>query len=154
MSLILRRSLIFIALLLGGLMLYTFWFSIKADRYDDTAIPYLQTSVPIIAGWQYSRLAPLLSPRARADFENPELRRAYEKFEQLGQFESMLKPKYTQSFGDTSDALGDIEVVEYQAELQFTSGPAVIKVKLVADGQSYYIDHFGFQSAVFTQSQH
>ena len=48
MSLVLRRSLIFFALLLGGLVLYSFWYGIKADRYEATAIPYLETAIPEI----------------------------------------------------------------------------------------------------------
>lgn len=152
MSLILRRSLIFIVLLLGGLLLYTLWFGFKADRYDDTAIPYLESSIPRLASWQYDQLRPLLSPKAKLDFENKKLREAYRQFDRLGQFESMEKPRYTKSYGSTREALGDIEVVEYQVSSRFASGPAVIKVKLITDGASYYIDHFGIHSDIFINS--
>ena len=152
MSLVLRRSLIFIALLLAGLALYSLWFGIKADRYDDTAIPYLESSIPKLASWQYQQLRPLLSPKAKSDFESDKLREAYQNFNRLGRFESMEKPRYSKSYGGTSEELGDIEVVEYQASLQFDSGPAVIKIKLIADGDSYYIDHFGIHSEIFSDS--
>ncbi len=46
MSLILRRSLIFFALLLVGLVLYSVWYGMKADRYEETAIPYLESVMP------------------------------------------------------------------------------------------------------------
>ncbi len=151
MSLLLRRSLIFIALLLGGLILYSLWFGIKADRYDDTAIPYLESSIPRLVSWQYQQLKPLLSSKAKAEFENEKLREAYQQFDRLGQLESMEKPRYTKSYNASSEMLGDVEVVEYQISSQFDSGPAIIKIKLIADGSSYYIDHFGIHSEIFTE---
>jgi hypothetical protein len=149
MSLILRRSLIFFALLLAGLVLYSFWYGMKADRYEETAILYLESVMPKLTSWQYDQLRPLLSPAARLDFENEKVRAAYQSFSRLGQYQSMEKPRYTASRTDSSQEFGDIEVVDYQVSLQFDSGPAVIKIKLVADGKSYHIQHFGFHSEIF-----
>jgi hypothetical protein len=149
MSLILRRSLIFFGLLLAGLVLYSFWYGMKADRYEETAIPYLESVMPKLTSWQYDQLKPLLSPAARLDFENEKVRAAYQSFSRLGQFQAMDKPRYTASSHDSSQELGDIEEVDYQVALQFDSGPAVIKIKLVADGKSYHIQHFGFHSEIF-----
>jgi len=149
MSLILRRSLIFFALLLAGLVLYSFWYGMKADRYEETAIPYLESAMPKLTSWQYDKLKSLPSPAARLDFENEKVRAAYQSFSRLGQFQSMEKPRYTASRAESSKELGDIELIDYQAALQFDSGPAVIKIKLVADGKSYHIQHFGFHSEIF-----
>jgi hypothetical protein len=149
MSLILRRSLIFIALLIGGLVLYSFWYGIKADRYEETVVPYLESALPKLTSWQYEQLKPLLSPTARKDFENEKLRTAYLLFSQLGQLKSMGKPQYITDRFDSSTELGDIEVIDYQVPLQFDSGPAVIKITLAADGKSYFIHHFGFHSEIF-----
>jgi hypothetical protein len=150
MSTILRRSLIFIVLLMAGLVLYSVWYGIKADRYEETAVPYLETVMPKLTSWQYEQLEPLLSPSARLDFENEKLQAAYQSFSQLGQFQSMDKPRYTASRNDSSKELGEVEIVDYQVALQFDSGPAMIKIKLIADGRSYYVHHFGFHSEIFT----
>ncbi|MCP4429978.1 MAG: hypothetical protein GY806_03280 [Gammaproteobacteria bacterium] len=152
MPLILRRSLIFVALLLGGLVLYSLWFGMKADRFDDTAIPYLESSIPILASWQYEQLKPLLSPAAKSDFNNEKMQEAYQLFSRLGRFESMERPRYSKNHSDTSKEFGDVEVVDYQVPLQFETGPAIIKVKLIADGKSYYIHHFGIHSEIFSES--
>ncbi len=149
MSLILRRSLIFMCLLVGGLVLYSLWYGMKADRFEETAIPYLESAMPRLTSWKFEQLQPLLSPSARLDFENEKLRAAYQSFSKLGQFQSMDKPRYTASRDDSSKQLGDIEVVDYQVALQFDSGPAMIKIKLIADGNSYYVHHFGFHSEIF-----
>lgn len=121
MSFILRRTLIFVCLMLAGLVLYALWFGIKADRYDETAIPYLESAMPMVTSWQYHQLKPLLSPGARQDFENEKVRSAYQAFSQLGQFQSMDKPRYSTSHTGSSKELGDVEVVEYQVTLQFDS---------------------------------
>jgi len=148
-SLIIRRSLIFICLLAAGLALYAFWYGIKADRYEETAIPYLESAMPRLTSWKYEQLEPLLSPSARADFKNEKLRAAYQSYGKLGQFQSMDKPRFTASQSESSKELGDIEIVDYQVALQFDSGPAMIKIKLVADGNSYHVQYFGFQSEIF-----
>lgn len=148
MSLILRRSLIFFLLMVAGLVLYSLWFGIKADRYDATAIPYLEAAIPELTSWQYHRLRPLLSPGARRDFEDERLRKAYQSYDLLGQLRSMDKPRYVASHIDNSEDTGEIEVVDYEVNLQFDSGPAVIKVKLIADGSLYHIHYFGIRSEV------
>jgi hypothetical protein len=153
MSFILRRTLIFFGLMLAGLVLYALWFGIKADRFDETAIPYLESTMPMVTSWQYHQLKPLLSPGARQDFENEKVRAAYQAFSRLGQLQSMDKPRYSSSQKGSSKELGDVEVVEYQVTLHFDSGPALIKIKLVTDGETYFVHHFGIQSEVFLTEQ-
>ena len=153
MSLILRRSLIFIGLLAAGLVLYTLWYGIKADRYDDTAIPYLQAGLPKLTSWDYAQLKPLLSPAARQDFKNEKVQAAYQAFSRLGQLKSMGKPQFVANRFDSSEGGEDIEIVDYRVPLQFDSGPAVIKIKLIADGKSYYIHFFGIHSEIYTNSE-
>ncbi len=149
MSHLLRRSLIFFILLVAGLVMYALWYGIKADRYDETAIPYLESALPRLTSWRYEQLRPLLSPVAQQDFENEKVRAAYAAFSRLGQLISMEKPQYVASQSDNSDELGEIEMVDYQVILQLYSGPAMIKIKLVADGSSYRIQRFGIHSEQF-----
>ena len=102
-----------------------------------------------MSSWQFEQLEPLLSPGARSDFKNEKLRAAYQSFSKLGQYQSMQKPRFTASRDDSSKESGDIEIIDYQVELQFDSGPAMLKIKLIADGNSYYVHHFGFHSEIF-----
>jgi len=149
MSLILRRSLIFIALLVGGLVLYSLWYGIKADRYEATAIPYLDSVMPAVTSWQPEQLIPVLAPEAKAEFASEKLRAAYRSLARLGRFQGMEKPRFVASRADTSEQLGDVELIDYEVALRFDSGPALLKIKLVADGHSYYVRQFGFHSQVF-----
>ena len=153
MSLILKRSMIFVVLLIAGLVLYAVWYGIRADRYDDTAIPYLESALPILTSWQYTQLEPLLSPTARDVFESEKVRSAYRSYSRLGQFKSAGRPQYMGNSSDTSTALGDVEVIAYKVLMELDSGPAVIKINLVADGTSYYVNHFGIQSEMFADEK-
>ena len=146
MSLILRRSLIFMTLLVGGLVLYSLWYGIKADRYEATAIPYIDSVMPAVTSWQPEQLIPVLSPQAKTEFENQKVRAAYQSLGRLGHFQTMQKPRFVASRVDSSAQLGDVELIDYEVELQFDSGPAILKIKLVADGHSYHVRHFGFHS--------
>ena len=130
-------------------MVYALWFGIKADRFDETAIPYLESAMPSLTSWEYEQLKPLLSPAARGDFENEKVRAAYRSYDRLGQMISMEKPQYVASQTASSDELGEIEEVDYKVLLQLDSGPAMIKVKLVADGRSYHVHHFVIHSEQF-----
>ena len=149
---LLKRTLIFIALMIAGLVLYVKWFDTRADRYDEVAVPYLHDAVPVLAGWQVEPLLPLLSPDARRDFENDQLRNAYLGFSRLGSMLSMQKPQFLSSNSATSNSLGDVEIVEYEVVSEFDSGPARIKLKLLLHDQDYYIHHFGVYSEVFATS--
>jgi hypothetical protein len=149
MGSILQRTLIFVGLLVAGLVVYSGWYGIKADRYDETVVPYLKSSLPTLTSWQYSRLKPLLSPQARIEFDSDEGQAVYRLFSKLGRLESIGTPEYLGDRSETSEELGDIEVVAYQVPLQFETGPGVIKINLASDGERYYIHHFGIHSEIF-----
>jgi hypothetical protein len=149
MSLILRRSLIFMTLLVGGLVLYSLWYGIKADRYEETAIPYIESVMPAVTSWQPEQLIPVLSPDAKLEFTNAKVRAAYQSLSRLGQFQAMEKPRFVASRADSGEQLGDVELIDYEVAVRFDSGPAILKIKLVADGHSYHVRQFGFHSEIF-----
>lgn len=151
MSSIWRRSLVFIALLVAGLVVYSLWYGIKADRYDESVVPFLQSALPELTSWQYDRLRPLLSPEARVEFESEQGQAVYRLFSRLGRLESQGRPEYLGDRSDTTESLGDILLLAYQVPLQFESGPAVIKLNLAVDGQNYFIHHFGIHSEIFAE---
>lgn len=153
MSPILKRSLIFVALMAAGLVLYMYWYNIKAERYNDTAIPYLEKALPKMVSWQYSELEPLLSPTARTVFASEKVQAAYRGFSRLGMLQSMSRPEFMGNRSEKIDKLGEVELIAYQVSLEFDSGPATIKINLATDGQHYYIHHFGFHSEIFAGPQ-
>ena len=144
-----KRTLVFVALMIAGLVLYAKWFDIRADRYDESAVPYLRGVVPTLVDWQIEPLLPLLSPDARRDFENEGLRNAYLDFRRLGKMQSMQKFQFLTSNSAASKSLGEVEFVDYEVTAQFDTGPARIKLKLLLHGQDYYLHHFGFYSEIF-----
>ncbi len=149
MSPILKRSLIFIVLMAAGLVLYMSWYNIKAERFNETAIPYLEQALPKLTSWQYPELEMLLSPTAKTVFASDKVRAAYQEFSQLGQLQSMSRPEFMGNRSETFEELGDVELIAYQVQLEFETGPAVIKLNLASDGQRYYIHHFGIHSHIF-----
>lgn len=153
MSIVLQRSFIFIALLIAGLVFYSLWFGIRADRYEETAVPYLESALPKLISWRYRELEPLLSPEARLVFESKEVRAAYRSYSRLGQFKSAGKPQYIGNSSDSSSTLGDVELIAYQIQLEFDSGPAMIKINLITSSESYTINHFGIHSEIFTDEK-
>jgi hypothetical protein len=147
---VLKRSLIFIALILLGLALYVMMFSMNARSYDDTAVPYLNSTLPVIARWNFSELAPMLSPKARAEFETDKGKDVYRLFTQLGELKSIGKPQYIADQSEFSEGLGEVDIVSYTIPVVFESGPAVIKILLAGNGESYYIHHLGISSEIFS----
>jgi len=152
-SLVLQRSFIFITLLIAGLVAYSLWFGIRADRYEETAVPYLESALPKLISWQYAQLEPLLSPEARLVFKNEKVQAAYQSYSRLGQFKSAGKPQYMGNSSDSSSALGEVELVAYQVPLEFDSGPAMIKINLIASDGSYTVSHFGIHSKIFADDK-
>jgi hypothetical protein len=148
---ILKRSLIFAALLIAGLVFYVNWFNTNAERYDDTAVPYLNKILPVVARWKFSEFVPMLSPQARAEFETDKGKETYRFFTQLGVLESIGKPQYMADRPGFSDGLGEVDIVTYQVPVVFETGPAVIKILLASNGESYFIHQLGISSELFAQ---
>ncbi len=80
MSSVLNRSLIFVTLMVLGLVVYTQWFNIKAERFEKTALLYIEKTLPVVTGWQFEQFRPLLSPAARSWFESDKGRELYRLF--------------------------------------------------------------------------
>jgi nitrogen fixation-related uncharacterized protein len=152
MSILLKRSLLFLALMIAGLALYAFWYGISADKYDETAVPYFEKHLPDITSWKYSKLKPLLTPQAQSEFETEVGRATFLLFTKLGQFQSSGKPQYGTKGTEFSEGLGDVDIVSYTVPVLFDTGPAVIKANLVINGDSYIIQHMGISSEVFAQT--
>jgi hypothetical protein len=153
MSPILLRSLTFVGLLAAGLVLYSAWYGIKADRYDKSAVPFLESALPELTSWRYARLQPLLSPAARLEFESEAGQAVYRLFSKLGRLESQGRPQFMGDRSARIESLGDVQILAYQVPLQFETGPATMKVNLVYDGGNYSIHHFGIQSEIFTATE-
>lgn len=151
MPILFKRSLLFIALMIAGLALYSFWYGISADKYDETVIPYLDKNLPEITSWQYSRLKPLLTPQAQSEFETEAGRAAFILFTKPGTLQSVGKPQYGAKGSELSEGLGEVDLVSYSVPVEFDTGPAVFKLHLVINGDSYIIQHIGISSEVFTQ---
>jgi hypothetical protein len=147
---VVKRTLIFFALLVAGLVLYVQWFSIQADNYDKTVVPYLDAALPKLTSWQYTELRPLLSPQAQLEYDSAQGQATYQLLSKLGALEAAGKPAYLGDHSASSAGLGDIQLVTYQVPLEFESGPALIKFKLAIDArQQYFIHQFGIQSEIF-----
>ena len=146
-----KRTLIFVGLLVAGMVLYALWFGIKADNYDKTVVPYLDSALPKLTSWHYAELRPLLSPQAQLEYQSEQGQATYQLLSKLGALESVGKPAYLGDHSGSSPGLGDIQLVTYQVPLQFESGPALIKLKLAlaSDGKQYFIHQFGIHSEVF-----
>jgi hypothetical protein len=151
MHLILKRSLIFVTLMIAGLAVYVMWFDMKAEKYDETVIPYLNKALPKVSSWNYLKFKPMLSPRALAEFETDKGQAVYRLFTQLGNLESIGKPQYISNKSESSSGLGEVEIVSYSVPVVFESGPAVIKILLVSNGQSYFIHHLGISSGIYAE---
>lgn len=153
MHLFLKRSLIFLTLMVAGLAVYVMWFNMNAEKYDETVIPYLNKALPRVSTWNYSELKPMLSPRALAEFETDKGKAVYQLFTRLGNLESIGKPQYLSKETQSSSGLGEVEIISYSVPVVFESGPAVIKILLAANGQSYFIHHLGISSEIYPAPQ-
>jgi hypothetical protein len=152
MPTVLKRTLLFLTLMLAGVALYAFWYGISADKYDETAVPYFEKHLTDITSWIYSKLKPLLTPQAQTEFETKAGRATFLLFTQLGQFQFSGKPQFGAKGVEFSEGLGDVDIVSYTVPVVFDTGPAVIKANLVINGDSYIIQHIGISSAVFAET--
>jgi hypothetical protein len=153
MHFIVKRSLIFVVFMVAGLALYAIQFGMKADKFDETAVPYLEQNLPIVARWRFSDLKSRLSPQALNEFETDNGKSTYRQFSKLGRLRSLGKPQFKTSLTESSEGLGEVEILSYTIPTEFESGPGIIKVDLVSNGQSHLIHRFGISSAIFLEQK-
>ena len=151
MDSLLKRTTIFLGLMVAGLVFYVVWFNIKAESYDETAIPFLNDAIPRLSSWQLNEIEPLLSVQALELLSSEQGKAAYEGFAQLGQFKSMGKPQYKSENPAQTEELGKFRIATYNVPVEFDSGPAVIKINLAATDDNIYIHQFGIHSEVFAE---
>jgi hypothetical protein len=149
LSTLLNRTLTFVALMIAGVLIYSLWYGAKADRYDEVVVPYLDNAIPTITSWEYEQLAPLLSKPAQLEFETDKGREFYRLLTRLGLLVSSGKPEFRGDESVDIDSLGTAESVTYQIPLEFSSGPAVMKINLLLTSNKTFVHHFGIHSEIF-----
>jgi hypothetical protein len=70
--------------MIASVLIYSFWYGVKTDRYDEILVTYLDTNIPTITSWEYQQIAPLLSKPARLEFETDKGREFYRLLTWLG----------------------------------------------------------------------
>ncbi len=145
----LKRSLIFIALMVAGLLFYSLWFGMNADKYDKTVLPYLHSTLPMLDSWQYPDFKPLLSAQAQAEFETEAGQAVYRRLSGLGKYKSIGKPQYSTDRSEFISGQGEVNIVSYTVPVVFETGPATIKLHLILQDGSYLIHHFRVNSGIF-----
>ncbi|WP_092020609.1 hypothetical protein [Marinobacter zhejiangensis] len=138
-------------LLVGAIILAAgtaVWFGINASRNTDIAQPYFEEQLPVIVGWDYQKLEPLLSSSLKAAFRSHEGQQAFQQFSQLGQFESFEQLQYVGA--DSQVAIGDgvYDLLRFSLLGHFREGDARVLITLAQTETSFLVHGLSLRSDV------
>jgi len=123
-----------------------FYKKYQGSEYDKLAIPYIQSTIPVISSWDPVATKALMVPEIAATIPDDKYARAMDFFSQLGALQSLEEPEFTKAHVDEETDLGQQTILEYKVNASYANGDAEIDLKLLERDGSFEIYRFNFSS--------
>lgn len=140
--------------LLGLILLFAIlavWLSITSSKHIETATPYLNKNVPLIATWDFEQLRPLLTQAALEQFETVQGQKIFKFFSKLGTAKSFDQPEFQNSKSSVTTQEGANEIAIFTMGGNFENGYATFTITLESDDYKYKIQHLKINSDAFIE---
>lgn len=135
-----------IFVIITGISTYFIYSYVQSSKYADTAIPYIQKVLPQISIWDAAIVKQYMTPEILQTVPDENLKNLMLGLSRLGTLKSIGEFSFQGSEGASPATFGDIRVITYEIETEYSTGKAIVTLKLLVRGGSYEIYHFNFQS--------
>lgn len=110
-----------------GLYVYT---GKQADKYAQTAVPWLEQNMPAITTWKVEETWKRLAPEAKAIIDQRQLDAIINRYELMGIYKGMESPEFSRLASALSVLSGDAKI-NYSAKTHFSNADAILTITLV-----------------------
>jgi len=118
----------------------------QSAKYDGTAIPYIEKTLPELSSWDAERVTQCMAPEVISTISPENLDKLLKSLSQIGTLQSIGEATFkNRSTGDNVQ-YADSPVITYTVETQYSSGPATVTLSLLERDGGYQIYYFNFQS--------
>lgn len=126
------------------------WYGINASRNTDVAQPYFEAHLPVIVGWDFDTLEPLLTPSLKASFSSAEGQRVFRRLSQLGELQSFEQLQYIGGDSQVSVDGGIYDLLQFTLLGHFSAGDALVLVTLAQTDDRFLVHGLNIRSDALT----
>ncbi len=120
---------------------------VQANKYADTAIPYMEKVLPQLSTWDAAIARQFMAPEVAQTVTEENLQKLMLALSKLGSLNSITEFSFKNSVGIDDGLLSGGTVITYDVESEYSTGAAVVTLRLLERSGAYELYHFNFQSA-------
>lgn len=133
-----------IVLAIGGMGLFA-WY--KTSQYDDTAVPYVKTTMPELSKWNPEITKKYMAPEVMEQTTDKHFTKVNKYLSKLGPLVSFEEPSFTNIHTGATFENGKQTIVTYTIDAKYENGDAVISISLLDLGNSFQVWKFNVNSS-------
>lgn len=143
LGIILGSLFLVIALVVATVNVVT-WY--KSTQYEDTAVPYIKTAIPVLSKWDAESIKEFMAPKVLEQTTDENFSKIIKYFSNLGSLNSFEEPEFSDVYTGTNPEEGTQTIVNYTVDAVYENGDAVITISLLKSGNSFKIYKFHISS--------
>jgi len=124
---------------------------IQSAKYADTAIPYMEKVLPQISSWDANTVKQYMAPEVLQSVSTTDLENLMAALSKIGQLKSIGKFSFKNKASGDNVQFTDGTVITYEVEAEYSTGTAMVRLRLLERAGSYQVFHFNFQSAALAR---
>ncbi len=118
----------------------------QSAKYDGTAIPYIEKTLPELSSWDAERVTQCMAPEVIRTISSENLAELLKSLSQIGTLQSIGEATFKNKATGDNVQYASAPVITYDIETQYSSGPATVTLSLLERDGSYQVYYFNFQS--------
>lgn len=141
---------IFFVIILGiaGMGSYA-WY--KSSQYEETAVPFIKTTVPILSNWDTEVIKSYMVPEVLAKSTDEDFAKIIKYLSKLGRLKKMEEPSFARIHTGATINNGKSTYVTYNINAEYEKGDAVINIVLLDLGDHFQIYRFHINSMALVE---
>lgn len=141
---------IFFVVILGiaGMGSYA-WY--KSSQYEETAVPYIKATVPVISNWDTEVIKGYMVPEVLAETTDGDFAKIIKYLSKLGSLKKMEEPSFARIYTGATINDGKNTYVTYNINAEYEKGAAVINIVLLDLGDHFQIYRFHINSMALVE---
>jgi len=134
-----------------GFSSYFIYGYMQAEKYNGTAIPYIEQVLPELSSWDVDRVTSCLAPEVIKTISPEDLEHLLMALSQIGALQSIDEATFKNEATGNNIKDSDAPIVTYEIATQYSSGPATVILSLLQRDGHYQVYSFNFQSQALAQ---
>lgn len=122
------------------------WFGINASRNTDIARPYFEARLPVILGWDFDALEPLLTPSLQASLGSSDGQRVFQQLSRLGDYQSFEQLQFIGGDSQVPLENGVYDLLQFSLLGHFRGGDALVRITLAQADDRFLVHGLNIRS--------